>query len=137
MGRWKGAVVNEHIAEPKRPGGWVNRERCLCCGARYSEHRGQVVDYSWDAATQLVRSNNGATGGFRSRGPVLWAMRVLKLTDWYLVHEICGELWDGEQCLEDKPDPELELLRFEAAGRGLDAELADLPGWETDEEFGF
>ena len=145
MARWRGAVVNEFIAEPDRPGPWVNQARCLCCGADYRDHRQEIVPYSWDDAVQLVRSRNGGSsegGGYRSRGPVLWALRVLKLADWYAVHAVCGELWNGRDCIDLETDAELldedaEIERFEAEGRRLDAELADLPGWETDEEFGF
>lgn len=39
-----------------------------------------------------VRSHNGDAGGFRSRGPVLWAMRVMKLTAWYEKHACCEEV---------------------------------------------
>jgi hypothetical protein len=40
----------------------------------------------------LVRAANGGYeggGGYRSAGPVLWAMRVLKLDAWYYYHRDC------------------------------------------------
>lgn len=40
----------------------------------------------------LVRATNGGFeggGGYRSKGPVLWAMRVLKLDAWYNYHRDC------------------------------------------------
>lgn len=45
----------------------------------------------WEDGVVLVRSMNGEAGGFRSRGPVLWAMRTLKLSMWYAAHEGCGD----------------------------------------------
>lgn len=39
----------------------------------------------------MVRDQNREKeGGYRSRGPVLWAMRVAKLNEWYLNHMFCG-----------------------------------------------
>jgi len=41
----------------------------------------------------MVRDQNKVNnGGYRSRGPVLWAMRVEKLQAWYLNHMFCGDM---------------------------------------------
>lgn len=39
------------------------------------------------AANGGFDSENG--GGYKSAGPVLWAMRVLKLDLWYTTHRAC------------------------------------------------
>lgn len=96
-----GCSVNEAIPAPKSPGPWVDEERCVC-GATYTDHRTWP---DWMEATDMVRRANGgwhAGGGYRTRGPVLWAMHVLKLTDWYEKHYFCGAL-----TCEDEPSPVL------------------------------
>jgi hypothetical protein len=82
--------VNEWLAAPKAPGDWVDEESCAC-GATYHAFRAGVR-YTEGAAT--VRRMNGqdrdTPNGWRSRGPVLWAMRVMKLQAWYLEHATCA-----------------------------------------------
>tara|TARA_Y100000310_G_C20462492_1_gene706034 strand:- start:560 stop:856 length:297 start_codon:yes stop_codon:yes gene_type:complete len=70
---------------------WVDEQRCEACGEEYSSFRCGV---SWDDGVDAVRQANIRNGGgYRSRGPVLWAMRVIKLDAWYLRHFPCGEEW--------------------------------------------
>lgn len=68
-------------------------ERCRGCGDLYVNHRG---DYDWGRACNLIRAaaarEGDDRGGFRSRGSVLWALRVLKAEDWMLSHFGCGFL---------------------------------------------
>ena len=45
-----------------------------------------------------------APGGFRSRGPVLWMMRVIKLQRFYDAHEVCGDDSDWDEFCEEYPD---------------------------------
>jgi len=79
--------VNAEIAAPCPPGQWVDYYTCACCGENYESFHPGI---SWDQGVTLVRSANDGAGGFRSRKPILWAMRVLKLTAWFGRHEMCG-----------------------------------------------
>lgn len=87
---WSGVPVNEDLPAPRSPGPWVDPEQCEACGARYRDFRAGI---DWSDGVALVRGHNGEGGGYRSRGPVLWAMRVLKLDAWYMEHWCCGEAW--------------------------------------------
>jgi hypothetical protein len=86
--------VNADIPEPRSPGRWVTRYECRC-GARYSDFRSGL---RWSDGVQAVRQINGEGGGFRTRGPVLWALRCMKLDAWFIVHAICEQLehYDNE-----------------------------------------
>lgn len=80
-------VTNEPLREPSPPHPFVNSSRCIC-GATYDgEHYG--VRFSHGVAH--VRATNQPNGGYRSRGPVLWAMHVLKLEAWYAEHRRCQD----------------------------------------------
>lgn len=79
---------NETLRKPRSPGPWVNEETCTC-GAHYRRSRYGI---SWKMGVDLVRATNGGFeggGGYRSKGPVLWAMRVIKLDAWYNYHRDC------------------------------------------------
>lgn len=93
--RWPARPVNPEIREPRSPGPWVDDVRCLVCGARYERHRAGV---DWTDAVQRLRAaaraEGDAGGGFRSRRPVLWTLRTLKLESWYQAHYACGWGWD-------------------------------------------
>lgn len=100
---------NEEIPEPRSPGEWVDPRRCHVCGDRYGDFRAGS-DCGFDQGVAAVRSANGGFeegGGWRSRGPVLWAMHTCKLNAWYLEHLPCGEWWDGEFLEEDEEAGEL------------------------------
>lgn len=79
--------VNALLKAPDPPGSWVNESSCLICGETYEEFEAGI---SWNDGVVLVRSVNEEGGGYRSRGPVLWAMRVQKLQAWYERHTCCG-----------------------------------------------
>ena len=79
--------VNAKILRPTPPGPWVDSIECEC-GCKYDMVKFGIC---WDDGVALVRSMNGEDGGFRTRGPVLWAMRTLKLSMWYAAHEHCGD----------------------------------------------
>lgn len=55
-----------------------------------------------------------AGGGFRSRGPVLHAMRACKLGRWYDKAAEDGQLWNAKK---NRPYTERELLEMEARER--------------------
>jgi hypothetical protein len=81
--------VNVKIRLPEPPGPHVDARKCVC-GAEYAHFR----HGSWQEAVGFVRQANGGFdggGGFRSRGPVLWAWRVVKLGAWYDQHAFCGD----------------------------------------------
>jgi len=88
-----GPEVNEPMPLPESPGPWVNEVNCVC-----EAHPGLYKNYNsrvtFEEAADYVRKwneDNGNTeGGWRSRGPVLHAMRVLKLERWYAVHGGCS-----------------------------------------------
>lgn len=120
-------AVNERIPRPRSPGDWVTESSC-CCGATYKDHRS---DSGWTDAVQRVRAANGGWhegGGYRSRGTVLWAMKVLKLESWYRDHYLCGEMFDPQTGRCDATDgpaftPEQwqeELAAFQAADADWD-----------------
>lgn len=82
-------MVNVPIKLPKLPP-WLDLESCEGCGDLYKDHRG---DYDWQAACNRMRhaaeAEGDSGGGYRSRGPVLWALRVLKAESWLLDHVYC------------------------------------------------
>jgi len=83
--------VNPLFAEPSPPGPWVSGERCLGCGEDYGDFRGPL-DFAAaaDVLRQAAKTAGDDGGGYRSRGPVLWVMRVFKLDAWFLQHMECG-----------------------------------------------
>ena len=64
----------------------MDGDNCVC-GARYKSSR---FGLRWEDGVRLVRSANGEGGGYRSRGAVLWALRVLKTDRWWAEHAVCG-----------------------------------------------
>lgn len=83
-------LCNAYIPAPTSPGWWVSDVECAC-GAKYRESRFGI---RWQMGVDLVRAANGGFdsengGGYKSAGPVLWAMRVLKLDLWYYTHRAC------------------------------------------------
>lgn len=89
--------VNALLRAPESPGSWVDEEACDGCGDVYRDHRDPGMPASSSArfalgADDVRHSNDPATGGgYRSRGPVLWALRVRKLTSRYEAHQYCGD----------------------------------------------
>jgi len=78
--------VNVKIPKPVSPGWWVDEVSCVC-GEFYSEFN---CGLKWEQGVDLVRSVNAGRAYF-SRGPVLWALRCLKLQEWYIRHAQCWE----------------------------------------------
>ena len=77
--------MNATMREPRSPGPWVDEDGCACGDSFADFHAG----ITFDEGVQAVRAAGGgfdAGGGYRSRGPVLWAMHVLRLDDWYREH---------------------------------------------------
>lgn len=88
-------AVNPLIRKPRPPGKWINYDSCIC-GARYDDLR---VGISFSEAAQMLRlkaqGEGDDGGGYRSRGPVLWMMRVSKLDMWFGEHFDCGRNYKG------------------------------------------
>lgn len=85
--RRKGATVNERMDPPKSPCEEVDGEICTVCGEYYKMVKLGANDIG--AASRMVRRSAGgweAGGGYRSRGPLLWAMHLIKLERWYERH---------------------------------------------------
>jgi hypothetical protein len=82
-------MVNPLLPAPEPPGFWVTDDVCDGdvggCGASYSSFNAHVT---WDDGVSLLRSRD--TDFKDSRGPVLWAMRTLKLQAWFAEHRYCG-----------------------------------------------
>lgn len=91
--------VNARLPEPRSPGDWVSAERCVC-GSTYKRFKPGV---KFSDGVEMVRIRNGEDGGFRTRGPVLWAMRVIKLELWYYEHQGCGMVATGDNSEDEAP----------------------------------
>ena len=79
---------------------WCDEYECLVCGAQYREFNSGT---SFDEGAERVREANGgyaAGGGYRSLGPVLWALRCIKLDRWAEAHYECGFTWHELQQLK-------------------------------------
>lgn len=79
--------INNFIKEPTPPGDWVDEISCSCCGEKYSEFNSKVT---FKDGCDLIRSMNQPNGGYRSKRIILYAMRIIKLTHWYIRHMFCG-----------------------------------------------
>ena len=84
-------AMNPRIKAPAAPGEHCDQEFCYGCGESYEEFR---LYFSFAEAADLIRhkafGEGDEGGGWRSRGPVLWVMRVMKLNAWYDKHSGCG-----------------------------------------------
>lgn len=99
-------AANVRIPAPEPPGPWVDEHSCEC-GAHLADYKKSHYGVTWGEAMDRLREANQAAelrgelgsqttfdldnppGGFRSRGPVLWTMRVIKLERWYEDHADC------------------------------------------------
>ena len=84
--QWPGSQVNTEL-RPRFPGPWVDEHGCKVCGETPDERSFGVT---WADGEALVREVNGTRGGYRPRGPVLWAMKVVKLNRFGEAHMTCG-----------------------------------------------
>lgn len=89
---WGGVQVNAEIPLPRPPGPWVDEVKNYVTGENFRS------GITFADGVELVRSAARAQripgDGYRSRGPVLWAMHCLKLQAWYLEAMNDGALWD-------------------------------------------
>lgn len=84
--------VNPRLELDPPPHDGVDFEFCELCQDRYDDWNAGVT---WDDGVDLLRRAAQAAGddggGFRSRRPVLWAMRVVKMSRWLWRHRLCQE----------------------------------------------
>ncbi len=153
--------VNTPIPEPFPPGPWVDKERCIC-GDHRADYRSYNSHVTFEQAAERLRDENQlaeigedpqlefrsaitggdphdeAPGGYRSRGPVLWVMHVMKLERWYQDHEHCPEGdWDWDEfCKKNDGAPSCAGY-WEWVAKEEDDDDED--DWEDDydEEIGF
>jgi hypothetical protein len=99
--------VNATIDMPRTPpclGNWEN-DTCQICGQTYESFDSGV---NWDQGIQLMKQAADEEQiygqGFRSRGPVLYAMAVIKRRAFYMRHEIGCCLPVAVNQLEFGPD---------------------------------
>lgn len=91
--RWQGAQANQPLPAPKSPDPRiVSEEECHVCGERYKRWSESGCTFQ-DAAAQMSEGPPGAA--YKSRGPILWRMRVCKLSEWYARHQTCAE-WERD-----------------------------------------
>lgn len=89
--RSTGATVNPQIPLPASPAPkLITAEGCEICGETPREWSAGV-DYGDGVALlrQAARREGDKGGGYRSRGPVLWAMHVVKIGRFYERHMAC------------------------------------------------
>ena len=137
-------AVNTDFPEPDPPGPWIDiisttnsgavREAICVCSDHYSDYQKFRSGVSFGEAAQVLREFNQANrqldvaggdpqdpaGGYRSRGPVLWVMHVIKLDRWYLEHATCVD-WDWRAWCEEHDDEYWQRM------------LAELEAWAIEE----
>ena len=124
--QWKGAVKNAEL-NAKAPGPWIDDRRCRVCGEQIANWRAGV---SWEDGQELMRqaaaTQGDPSGGYRTRGPVLWAMHILKVREFYDRHLLggCGELWSRTDGQVPLPRPVIWACYYGAPDTvGSDCEL--------------
>jgi hypothetical protein len=82
--------ISPDLKASRSPGEWLTATACTC-GATY---KGSTYGVTYAEGLTLLReaaiSQGDATGGFKRRAGVLWAMRTIKLDRWYCDHYSCG-----------------------------------------------
>lgn len=89
-----GLTVNPEIKLPRPPGGWVDEVRNHITGELFADFKAGIT--MEDGARRLRQeAKRQGVEPYLSRGPVLWAMHVLKLEAWYLEAMNDGAAWDN------------------------------------------
>ncbi len=87
---WKGRSVHALVKLPAKDYPWLTETdagwQCLHCGSTLAE---ETFGVTWAEGKERVRTTNPG-GGYRSRGPILWAMRALKFERFGLAHMSCA-----------------------------------------------
>ena len=93
--RRRGKPVNAYIKDPEAPTCFYSLDEGTC-GICLQTIDDYTSDVTWDDGIQLMlqaaRKEKIDGGGYRSRGAILYAMAVLKKTQFYMIHDIncCG-----------------------------------------------
>lgn len=130
-----GVRVNPTLPLPEAPGPWVDETTNHVTGGRYRDYR-STCDFG--RAGHMIRKASEAQGipggGYRSRGPILHAMRVCKLGEWYEDALDDGYFWHHEAGRPFTADELRERDLADLAELGLDDDPSPdgLPGWEDD-----
>ena len=87
----QGVPVNARMDLPWKQYPWIHEDEfsqiaCRICGTTLREERFGV---SWKDGEERIRALNRQGGGYRSRGPVLWAMHVIKFERFADQHMVC------------------------------------------------
>ena len=104
-----GIPVNARMDLPWRDFWWVGENEfseiaCTICGSTLKEER---LGVTWRDGEDRVRGINPKGGGYRSRGPVLWAMRVIKFERFGEEHMLCEQTFPDPN---DRPPPDIAWL---------------------------
>ena len=131
-----GRVVNAKIPLPDF-GGWLDDWedegiRCHVCG-EWMDDVSMGVGYG--DGLELFRELNpwAEGGGYRSRGPILWAMHVLKARRWMERHEDCGQLWPiDKQEFDTLSRQDRRAIEEGAPRMMLSGAAAGIGEWDSD-----
>ena len=89
--RRRGRPVNAYIKDPESPSCFYSLDEGTC-GICLQTIDDYTSDVTWDDGIQLMlqaaRKEKIDGGGYRSRGAILYAMAVLKKTQFYMRHDI-------------------------------------------------
>ena len=123
-----GSIVNPTINEPSQICEPLDGEMCGVCGEFY--HEVTLLGKSGiDRASRRIRRAAGGWnkgGGYRTRGPLLWAMHVEKMEMWYERHLNHCMIFDGYESLglEIVPIPP-SIIWVESFGNSALKKLGD------------
>jgi hypothetical protein len=126
-----GSRVNPIIKTPTPPGPWVDEERNLISGQRYKDFRSQCDFREAARRIRAAADQQGIPGGgFRSRGPMLHAMRTCKLEQWYERAMNDEGLWNHEQRRPYTPRELAQMSKAAQAGAKRSRPARD--EWDND-----
>ena len=128
---------NAEVREPAPPGPWCSPTQCDCGGTIYDYDRYNSGVTFAEAEEELRQRNESAGleyGGYRSRGPILYMMRVLKLERFYEDHQNCDadntpEEWAAYYETYDAPGGQ-EYLAWYSDWQAGETDL-DFEDWAT------
>ena len=86
--------ANAEIPDPIPPGPWCDERECIC-GGQVDDYQSYNSRVTFEEAANRLRQINKSAGleggGYRSRGPVLHMMSVIKLERFYEDHARCDD----------------------------------------------
>lgn len=147
---WPGAQVNVEMPLPESKTRYIRASehpkrgdelRCMICGAWYGDHTaGEFAGARWEDGVAAVRhaaqADGDDGGGYRSKGPVLWAMRTLKTHDFNMVHEAYHGGGQGIDWRRLGPWENVGVPGREDQSNNASYEQPDDPIWMVDADAG-